>query len=356
MKRLQIRKWKILVCGILLLLLTGYAVSAKVWISRDNNIQTGGDVYRTGELIDREMNVFGNAATASGKTAVIAPGSKGCYTFTIQNTKDFPMEVCWQLSDENLHKIPMQYRLKVGTDYLYGSAKEWIAGEDLEKYLIEDQLFSGEQREYALDWEWPFFTNDEQDQRDTELGNLAAAEEDVKYQLCLSIRAEGDDNNNSGEDDNNSSGEEDNNSSGEDDNSGDKEPLDPNIDGETGSMDQSGVEKPEAEEQSGASNDLGDTDKHSESDKNNGETSETEQHQGAEHDAVEENGEIFDKGNKNEQQKIEVSALNEKDGRSCLWLWILLIIIGGMVIFAIRRWRKNSKMKAAMEEDFEENQ
>lgn len=298
MKKLQIRKWKVLVCGIFLFFITGYAVSAKVWISRDNSIQTGGEVYRTGELTDREMNVFGNASTVSGKTAVIAPGSKGCYTFTIQNTKDFPMEISWQLSDENQHKIPMQYRLKVESGYLYGSAKEWIVGEKLDKYLIEDQLSPGEQREYALDWEWPFSTDEKQDQRDTELGNLAASGENINYQLCLSIRAEGE---------------------GNDSNGGlvhpeDNKPSEPEMNGDLNSREQTGAGE----------------------NQNNPETSYTEQY------ATEENGVISGKETEDEQQKIEVSTLQVKKEKSYIWWWILLLPAMVIIVFMVRRWNKNN--------------
>lgn len=298
MKKLQIRKWEILVCGILLFFITAYAVSAKVRISRDNSIQTGGEVYRTGELTDREMNVFGNASTASGKTAVIAPGSKGCYTFTIQNTKDFPIEISWQLSDENQHKIPMQYRLKVESGYLYGSAKEWVVGEKLDKYLIEDQLSPGEQREYALDWEWPFSTDEKQDQRDTELGNLAASGENINYQLCLSIRAEGE---------------------GDDGNGGlvhpeDNKPSEPEMNGDLNSREQTGAGE----------------------NQNNPATSYTEQY------ATEENGVIFGKETEDEQQKIEVSTLQVKKEKSYIWWWILLLPAMVIIVFMVRRWKKNN--------------
>lgn len=345
MKKLQIRKWKILVCGIFLFFITGYAVSAKVWISRDNSIQTGGDVYRTGELTDREMNVFGNAATVSGKDAVIAPGSKGCYTFTIQNTKDFPMEVRWQLSDENLHRIPMQYRLKIESDYLYGSAQEWIQGENLEKYLIEDQLSPGEQREYALDWEWPFSKDEKQDQRDTELGNLAASGQNVNYQLCLSIRAEGD-----GDD-----------SNGDLEHPEDNKPSEPEMNGDSNSEEQTGTGKPEIGNQggkdqtgnqesalgeqsgvNGTANGFEDGDKYSAENQNSSETSNTEQQAGTEQYATEENGEIFNKGSEDGQQKIEVSTLQAKKGKSYVWWWILLLLVIGIIVFTIRRWKKRS--------------
>lgn len=311
MKKLQIRKWEILVCGILLFFITAYAVSAKVRISRDNSIQTGGEVYRIGELTDREMNVFGNASTVSGKTAVIAPGSKGCYTFTIQNTKDFPVEISWQLSDENQHKIPMQYRLKVESGYLYGSAKEWVVGEKLDKYLIEDQLSPGEQREYALDWEWPFFIGEEQDQKDTELGNLAASGKDVNYQLCLSLRAEGEEN---------------------------------NINGGTEKTEGNTLSDSGRNETSGSGEQL---------DKKNVETSETEAEPEIKQDTEKE--ESLDKDMENEQQKIEVSTLQEKKRKHYLLWWILLIPAVWIFVLIMKRWKKNPEIHLSVEDKIEEN-
>lgn len=341
MKRLQIRKWTILICGILLLLLTGYIVSTKLWISSDSGIRTGGDTYLSGNLSDREINVFDNAATVNGETAVIAPGSNGSYTFTIKNTKEFPIHVTWELADENEKKIPMQYRLKTENSYLFGSTKEWIAGENLEKYVIEDQIASGDQREYTLDWEWPFEIDDKQNENDTALGNLAALEE-VNYSLHFSFRAEG-------EGSSEKPTEDEQGHQNETGNEADNDNVDENK------------ENSDKTDSSKTNSDKAESNK-TDNNKINSNTAKETDNNLIDGNAVNEdnadsldNSDNTDKSQEDEKEKITVNAAakEKRDYSNIPWLWIILLLIILLLILFVK---KKSEKYFKTEEDIEKDQ
>lgn len=179
----------LLIFIVLAILLSGYTAIASVHIFSDNRLKSGGDIFETEGI--EEFNIFKDLRPAFGGEALIKPGSEGTYSFAVENHGSADMEVYFQLFDENTYEIPMAYRLKTGDQYLIGDETTWIAGADLKHYEIKDMLSENTKREYKLDWCWIEGQDAESDARDTWIGNQAAEGKDVTYTLHISLKAEG---------------------------------------------------------------------------------------------------------------------------------------------------------------------
>lgn len=125
----------------------------------------------------KELNVFANAKF-DGKS-IIAPGSKGSYTFTVQNISDFPMEYEIGFDEENLNGVPLEFRLKDGDGYLN---ENWTPATELAD--IREELANNSKTGYTLEWQWNY---DGDDELDTAIGNNSA---EIPYILKMSYTAE----------------------------------------------------------------------------------------------------------------------------------------------------------------------
>jgi len=123
-----------------------------------------------------EFNVYDSNSTASfGHTAAaqinifgsekrIAPGMKGSYRFTVDNTKNGSNFLCTVefAAIDTLpsgSKIPMVFRLKAGNSYVAGDAVTW---ESLDQ-LDQDMIVTGNSKlTYTMEWYWPEGGNDNQ--------------------------------------------------------------------------------------------------------------------------------------------------------------------------------------------------
>lgn len=330
MRRPYVKKWGVLIKVFLMLFVTGYLVSSSLWVSGESGIRTGGDLCLTGKIADSEMNVFANASTLQGEAAVIAPGSRGSYTFTVKNDQKFPISTSLQLADENREKIPMQFRLQVESAYLFGTAKEWISGEMLEHYVITDQLAAGEEREYCLDWEWPFTASAERDAHDTELGMLAAAGEEVSYKLQVSLLAEGETEDNNESDDKND----------EDGNTEDQNKEDENKD-----RDEEHIIAQPGEAETDAAEEL------LEMENGRNQTGQQEKEPLTDGDeAIDVNPQeepAETEPGKEEQERIEVDASIKEAGKqgilsvNPMWFWLLFLFLLLMLLLLIKKIRKH---------------
>lgn len=98
---------------------------------------------------------------------VIAPGAKGSYTFRIENPEAFDVRYTIGLSetDENVPKVPLQYRLKYGTSGSnYTGDGGWRSITDIG--TVEQTIAAGDVHYYTLEWRW----DPSEDLMDTRIG------------------------------------------------------------------------------------------------------------------------------------------------------------------------------------------
>lgn len=115
---------------------------------------------------------------------IIAPGSRGWYSFTISNPGTMAIEhyIVMSETDENNPKVPLLYRLKyglTGSEYVGGDG--WKAATEIrtDMSLIE----SGEKATYTLEWMW----DHADDERDTAIGIQRG---DPRYMLKIEVTAQ----------------------------------------------------------------------------------------------------------------------------------------------------------------------
>lgn len=116
---------------------------------------------------------------------LIAPGTSNKYSFTLANTGDVPLGYnlnmeSWITGTE--FEIPVRVRVwDYENNYLLGSADETVPVMELNNVNQDGVLGSGRYAVYTLEWVWPF--EQDNDEFDTMLGNLA-----VDNELALNIR------------------------------------------------------------------------------------------------------------------------------------------------------------------------
>ncbi len=125
------------------------------------------------------LNVFANGQLDGEH--IVAPGSEGTYSFTVQNIGGFPLNYRISFGEDNEYGVPLEFRLKGKDGYL---SEDWTSASGLA--AIEEELADGAKAGYTLEWRWVF---DGDDEHDTELGNKAA-EGEVPYILKIHYSAE----------------------------------------------------------------------------------------------------------------------------------------------------------------------
>lgn len=141
----------------------------------------------------------GNVTVKSGDSEkVIAPGTDGSYTFTLKNTgkkgADYKVWIETSISS-GLRKSSLQTRVFGQTGWLLGGSGTWKAISDLDGVSEESHLAAGKSTDYTISWQWPFEQNE--DAHDTQMGNLAAAE-DLTCTVTIHTVASGDTGHHSG--------------------------------------------------------------------------------------------------------------------------------------------------------------
>ena len=125
-----------------------------------------------------QLNVFDDLSNA-----VLKPGNSGSYGFEVHNNAEYPIYYELNITDKNIAKVPMQFRLKDGAgNFLVGSEKIWVAISELSK--IPGTLDYKDFDTYILDWLWDGTNNTV----DTNAGIIA--QNKVLYILNFELIAE----------------------------------------------------------------------------------------------------------------------------------------------------------------------
>lgn len=141
----------------------------KVW-----NITSDIDVFN-----ETFWNEDGNLYVENTKgKKVLAPGSKGSYSFKIHNagemTLNYTIDINAFLEINNkkveLSKIPLRIRIKDNdNNYYLGNEKSWVTLIELDNFLHENYLNSEDSDNYILEYSWLTQSN----QYDTLLGKMS---------------------------------------------------------------------------------------------------------------------------------------------------------------------------------------
>ena len=105
----------------------------------------------------QQLDIF-DSAHYDGK--VIAPGSKGTYSFLVQNQTELAATCQISFTEQNPAGAPVRYRLLENGNDLLGDSSTWLDVSGLEH--VARSLTPGEKTEYTLEWKWDT-TDDEAD-------------------------------------------------------------------------------------------------------------------------------------------------------------------------------------------------
>lgn len=133
------------------------------------------------------QNASGEVTVHSGNTDhIVAPGTDGKYTFTLNNTGRQKInykvwveaEVTTPMAD-----FPVKARMTGRNGWMAGDDDSWVATESLDGVSEESSLAAGKSSEYTIYWQWPFEQNP--DEVDTQMGNLSIDQEiSCKIRIC----------------------------------------------------------------------------------------------------------------------------------------------------------------------------
>ena len=144
---------------------------------------TAVQIFQTGD-----RNQAGELTVQSeSQDKVIAPGTSGDYTFFLQNTGKTKMDYkVWLKAgwDVETLKSPLELRLAGENGWLIGSQDRWSSPEQMDRFLQEGSLLSGEKKKYILYWRWAYERG--KDEEDTFFGNKA---EDTLHTIVIHTEA-----------------------------------------------------------------------------------------------------------------------------------------------------------------------
>ena len=124
---------------------------------------------------DTQLNIFENEKFNGQK--IIAPNSKGTYTFCIKNITDTDVIYNILFNDKMKHPINMKYRLKKDNNYIVGNEARYVEIKDLN---INDIIITKDSiNVFTLEWYW-----EDNDKKDTIVGSQKS---DQYYTLNLGI-------------------------------------------------------------------------------------------------------------------------------------------------------------------------
>lgn len=128
-----------------------------------------------------QLDIFASLEeTENGK--ILHPQSSGSYTFYIANTYTNPISYILDITDENIAKIPIVFRLKSNGEYIYGSDSEWVSINSFD--LVEGGIQSKARQEFIIDWKW----EGNNDAIDTASGIMA--QDGISYILNVNVTTE----------------------------------------------------------------------------------------------------------------------------------------------------------------------
>lgn len=187
-KRDKMQKIILIVIIIILLLLwilgyrvgkIGYQEVSSVPIDNEDSIKLIKVLDNDVEITkNTKLNIFENEKFDGQK--IIAPKSKGSYTFCVKNVTDKDIIYHMNFADEMEHHINMKYKLKIDNNYIAGNQYTYINIDELKAediIVLKDSI-----NVFTLEWYW-----EDNNKKDTIVGSK---KENQYYTLNLGIQAE----------------------------------------------------------------------------------------------------------------------------------------------------------------------
>lgn len=151
---------------------------------------TEGGIFSISPDAPAELNLFSHAYTenivsGAGTAKIIAPGVSGEFTLSVTNNSDVAAEVAFDFSvDDDSAEVPMVYKVKDS------EGASWVDVGSLSAEIEALAPSSGEDT-VTIEWKWPFYDSDTQDETDTVLGKASAdVTNRTKYILTVTAKAE----------------------------------------------------------------------------------------------------------------------------------------------------------------------
>lgn len=137
-------------------------------------------------------NAEGVVTAESGNgEKILAPGTEGSYTFSIRNKGKHEADCrIWieTKRNERFPNPPFQVRLSGAEGWVLGSKTEWKRIKDLDTCSVTAHMSPGDCLDYTLYWRWPFESDTEEKETDTQMGNLAEVR-DLDYKVTIHMQA-----------------------------------------------------------------------------------------------------------------------------------------------------------------------
>jgi len=179
--KIKNRKSILLIAVLLFLIaITGVFVGTLARYITSNTVSDSAVVAKFGLGVPNTINLFSDSyanvtADESGKK-IIAPGTDGSYQFNITGTSEVAYKVSADItvtySDEWNGYEPLEFSID-GTEWTNLSQFETDLSAALASVeMAPNTVYSSTQ---TIFWRWPFSVSDENDIKDTAMGNMASA-------------------------------------------------------------------------------------------------------------------------------------------------------------------------------------
>lgn len=142
--------------------------------------------------VDLFRSSYDGTAQSGDGDKVIAPGTSNFYNFTLKNNGNIELDYTISLEvsaypeEQTDLSIPLEWRLLSGDGAMVSDWKQSDAEEDI---CEQTALNARHQDRYTLEWRWAFEQDENADEADTALGNLAV-NEPVGVDATISVHAE----------------------------------------------------------------------------------------------------------------------------------------------------------------------
>jgi len=182
---------------LLLAILLSMVIATSVFVGTlskyrtSNTLSDEAVVAKFGLNVPNTINLFSDSYTnvladEAGKK-IIAPGTEGQYTFEITGTSEVAYivsaEVDVTYSDEWDDYAPLRFSVN-GTDWTdFATFKTNLTNALASSTMAPNTLYENAQTIY---WQWPFSVSEENDLKDTNMGNLAA--EGTAPQVSMDVK------------------------------------------------------------------------------------------------------------------------------------------------------------------------
>lgn len=164
--------------------------------SNNFSVSDGCTVWRKKTDIDLFHYSYENAegvvtAESGNGEKILAPGTEGSYTFAIRNRGNDAADCrIWIETERNgrFPNPPFQVCLSRSEGRDTDSRTEWKRIEDLDTCSVTEHVSAGDSLNYTLHWRWPFESDAEEKEIDTQMGNLAEVR-NLDYKVTIHMQA-----------------------------------------------------------------------------------------------------------------------------------------------------------------------